>query len=612
MVRTDVQIYSDIIQNILNVGNKYKCQKENMISNQNLRISLQKFNNGVSFRSAFCAFNNLILSSSTSQNMNERDVKIITDKVNTWINAFKALNVNSAAGYIYFITVLQNIKAVIKVPRDSVYIYDAMLEYFACVSCINNLRYFIPNFMGGLGIFLCSPSQNSTTLCDYNSSSKNTPFCIYEKVEGQTFEQYVKKVDTDFSDFLEVFIQVLIALEVAQREYSFTHYDLHGENVIIKTIDNTNGSFSYKVPLDNCVYEITPRKSIAVIIDYGMCSYNYEGKIYGQPVNYGQINNFGSMNLGYDMYRLLIYIYDTSERLHRKLVRDNPGNPPLNKYGKMRELFRFYGNEDIYDVYNKTDGYTDAANEYCKRVITSNTGTFTPLSFLNWILDHHNFKDTSRLYVRKNPVRNIYTPLNSKTLKVQEDYKIYGIDKTEMGRRISALNPCFGKNNFSYLFLIYNIYLAEKYKLPLSTINDMKDRKIKFGVLLLKIDAVMLTKYVNIQIPERSDRDVITTLNNFIRTSNIEKSNRVVLTQTLQTFSIYLNFVKKLDPYLKCLYMIRELKNESSYITYVSFYTEWENDFLSSRIYNLYANNLDIINRSVRWLKCIEDFLAVI
>ena len=541
--------------------------------------------------------------------MNEHVIKIITDKINGWVKKFDNMNFNSANGYIYFAVVLQNIKVVIKIPKNFNNYHDSILEYFVCVSCLNNLRYFIPNFMGGLGIFLCSPSKNSSMLCNYNAVVKNTPYCIYEKVEGKTFEYHVQKVDTDFSDFLEVFIQVLIALEVAQREYSFTHYDLHGENVIVKEIDNTDGSLSYKVPLDNYIYEITPKKSIAVIIDYGLSSYKYDGKIYGQPTSYKSINNFGIMNSGYDMYRLLIYIYDVSERIHRKNVRDNPGNPPANQYEKMRELFRFYTNKDIYDVYNKTDGYIDASYEYCKRVIKSDTGTFTPLSFLNWILEDNDFKDIARLYVSKNPYRNVYTPLNSQTLKVQEDSKIYLTKAEDITDRILSLNSCFGKNDYSYLFLTYNIYLAEKYNLSVTIINDMKYRINRFKNLFLEIDATMLRKYVNITIPHSSDADVIATLNGFITNSKLVQSHRIVLRQSSQVFSIYLNFVKKLNPYLKCLYLIRELRSE---LSNVNFYNEWETEFLSSRIYNLYANNLDIINRAVRWLNCVEDFLIVI
>ncbi len=39
--------------------------------------------------------------------------------------------------------------------------------------------------------------------------------------------------ELSFKEFLDIFAQILVALEIGQNKYKFCHYDLHTDNVII-------------------------------------------------------------------------------------------------------------------------------------------------------------------------------------------------------------------------------------------------------------------------------------------------------------------------------------------------------------------------------------------
>ena len=58
--------------------------------------------------------------------------------------------------------------------------------------------------------------------------------------------------EINFNQWLLIFIQTLLGLEVAQREVRFTHFDLHPGNLMIRKKDN----FNYTIPLDINTYYI--------------------------------------------------------------------------------------------------------------------------------------------------------------------------------------------------------------------------------------------------------------------------------------------------------------------------------------------------------------------
>ena len=123
--------------------------------------------------------------------------------------------------------------------------YPALFnEYFVTMYGLNFLRFKIPTF--------------------------NFSYSFYKKNQLISFKQeYSEGEDLSFflthcsmDDFYTVFLQIVISLEIAQKELLFTHYDLHLENILVESVDKP---FSMQVL--NKVYTFDKYK--VKIIDFG-------------------------------------------------------------------------------------------------------------------------------------------------------------------------------------------------------------------------------------------------------------------------------------------------------------------------------------------------------
>ena len=119
-----------------------------------------------------------------------------------------------------FFSNIEIILKTIKSNSESEAYIESLREYFIGYYFINNLRYKIPNYVYTLGIF------------SLKKNNKSSVYVAYEKIQGTNFY----KSTLDEQQFLECFIQLLIALEVGQREIGFCHFDLHYENIILRKI----------------------------------------------------------------------------------------------------------------------------------------------------------------------------------------------------------------------------------------------------------------------------------------------------------------------------------------------------------------------------------------
>jgi hypothetical protein len=173
-----------------------------------------------------------------------------------------------------------------------------MYEYYIGRQ-LNHLRQFVPNFALTFGGFQCAVMLYDRTdatanqvVREYNNNESYRPkrmddFCspssgflwdqremkqytITEKVTpGTSLHQYARRATLEELAFaLE---QVLCALQFAQEQMQFTHYDLHSQNVIMQELPNPVVML-YNLSGDesdvNRVVAV-PAKALWVMIDYG-------------------------------------------------------------------------------------------------------------------------------------------------------------------------------------------------------------------------------------------------------------------------------------------------------------------------------------------------------
>jgi len=124
-------------------------------------------------------------------------------------------------------------------------------------------------------------SSDSYSNEDYISKIKNLPIQLLfiEKLEG-TLEDYL--LDEDFKEevLLSCLFQIAFSLHYLQKNYEFTHNDLHINNIMFSY---TEKKYLY-YKMNNKYFKIPTHGRIFKIIDFGRAIFTYKNKIFMNDV----------------------------------------------------------------------------------------------------------------------------------------------------------------------------------------------------------------------------------------------------------------------------------------------------------------------------------------
>lgn len=151
-------------------------------------------------------------------------------------------------------------------------------EYFIGSFAMNKLAMSIPNF-----IFTFGKSSDNKEL-------------FTEFVEGITLIDFITSVKFNMNTYISILIQVAFALEIAQKECLFTHYDLSPNNIVLVEL-KTPAVFQYKIK-NNLMYSVET-KFVPVIIDFQRSHAVVEGIKY----SYKDLVSFSKIQ---DLFMLLV------------------------------------------------------------------------------------------------------------------------------------------------------------------------------------------------------------------------------------------------------------------------------------------------------------------
>jgi serine/threonine protein kinase len=530
----------------------------------------QKFVSGSDMKAVLCLFDTLFLSA-TKKNRREKGLYNLSTHIQQWVTKMEKLPVKSTEGFVYITDIFsEDIQVVVKVPRLDSGFESMVREYFIGVKSLNKLRYLIPSFVYTLGSFMYPKPTKTGKLC--NGGSKKTAFVMYEKIPGDSIQKLLMNKEINFDQWLLIFVQILLGLEVAQREVRFTHFDLHAGNVMVRRKDN----FNYTVPLDTTSYHVNDPDLIPVIIDFGFATSYIDGRYIGSFdfARYGMLN---FMVQGYDMYKFMIYSIAYA-------------NDPSLKQDIMN-LFQFYGNDDPYNIVKKgSSGVSNATDKYCRDASFSQVANYTPLMFVEWIWKTYRHKLHPNITVSD---RLQYIPVRySSTIKEYDD--IFHYNQEGRDKAIALADECV-KLKPSYVMAKYNIKVLENYNKGLqspelaSRIKGM-NMYLNTSENLLTIDIAMLEKVFDIKIP--SQRKLTEIVDNLFSIT-IRHANPGDKRKAVQALDI-LVYQEKLNPYLQFYFTILELDLEDRF-------TEWIQLFKDSDIYQFYTKNLTQNERAIRW-----------
>ena len=219
--------------------------------------------------------------------------------------------IKSAHGFVIFSDFIKvKNKIVIKTPQTKEEIRNMLFEYYIGSRFINKLRYKTPNFMYTYGIFMCNPLINvtgnktsmSVNFC--NDNNKNNIYLLFEKIDGLNLHEYIMELKTEKSldNLVNCILQIILSLDIAQKEGQYSHNDLHVENVMLRTI-KTPIMYNYIIGKSKYKMELN---YIATIIDYGMNRFVENNIPLGVTVS-DTYNLYPFKNtVGTDLYKLLI------------------------------------------------------------------------------------------------------------------------------------------------------------------------------------------------------------------------------------------------------------------------------------------------------------------
>lgn len=264
-----------------------------------------------------------------------------TLKLREWLKDLKDYNSKGKQGIVFLGTFLDE-KIILKKSKASNFLENTLKDYFVGLYCVNNLRMECSMFTFTYGVLTINKGLNEMWIAT-------------EYVDGQTLKSLIKSLT--FDQFLNIFAQILIALEIGQDIYRFCHYDLHTDNIIIVDSDpQVYHLFKYDI--------IVKCRNKPVLIDFGMSSILVNDEVYiGQHSNESN-GIFPYLSPGYDPYIFLLF----SKQLANRSLRDG-----------IDKLFKFYGNINHKNYVN---------------TLKTISNKFTPLLFLEYLKNNFELEMT--------------------------------------------------------------------------------------------------------------------------------------------------------------------------------------------------------------------------
>lgn len=194
------------------------------------------------------------------------------NRLRIWIEIGKMFATASEAGVAFPASFAASTIYVIKTPKnhDPSLLHELFIGFYA----LNPLKKYVPNFMYVYGSIPCAFIRankgpiSSRNVCDKNGVYD---YLITENLEGTvSYNTWLNEKTTTSEEIQNVFVQILNALHLAWLYTKYTHYDLHGGNILIKKLDKPI-SIPYYLDLTKKNLYLTT-KIVAYIIDYGLSS----------------------------------------------------------------------------------------------------------------------------------------------------------------------------------------------------------------------------------------------------------------------------------------------------------------------------------------------------
>ena len=428
-------------------------------------------------------FNMVLLHHVDNDDSEELKLPYLDHSIVNLLNSFRLASLNETSeGY----ALLSNFKSIndmviIKTAKDKSDNLNILYEYFIGSIGINKLRNIIPNFTYTLAIFKCNPLPIQNSIIDTNefcsgNKSDSRFYVVYEKIAGESLDSFVKgmKTPSHVYKLISYLIQISLALQVAQQEINFTHYDLHSNNIILRKLPEP---IVVEYNINNKIYKIET-DAIPTIIDYGFSHFQYRGVQFGITDIQSLGINPTKMSKGYDLYKLFNFVLNF---VYQEDIKKKTG-----LFSHISWILDYYHDkEDPYGIYRAFKNSFSRSLEELQRAFSNGWKNFfavlpissrlyntEPLSFVQWMEKTH--PATFKKFIKLSDIE-YSKPTNNLLDSYQSKMDGRRIFKTDI---IDEIKDCdiLDTDHKSY---IINKYIVQEFKNILDRFGEyIKDKTI--------------------------------------------------------------------------------------------------------------------------------------
>lgn len=292
-----------------------------------------------------------------------------------WIETNVRLIGSGVGGNAYLADILQRLPVVIKKAKQGT-ITDLIHEAAITRLVLNSLRLQTSGFMYGYAMYR-ERLHSTNTFCFITERLGVSLIRYLQNYAGRPYSIHHGR------QFISFWMQILVNLEIAQTRSLFTHFDLHGENVLLRPTTQKLASLhvhQYTWDFDDVQFE-------PVIIDFGHSTVHFHGKTFGM----GQFPQYGMYTFpipGADMFKLLAYLYgnlrDLQGRLSKKRTKTN-----VDVWIQIMDIlwFQFYPAQ-IVRTLPLFDSRKNWRNDWFYNGTSTPLAVFTPLDMILFIEKH--------------------------------------------------------------------------------------------------------------------------------------------------------------------------------------------------------------------------------
>lgn len=461
-------------------------------------ILTKKYMNGSNLDMLKSMFNMVFLHHADKDEDDDLKLPYLDHSIVNLLNSFRLASLKNTSEGFALISNFKSINdmVIVKTARSKEDNLDILYEYFIGSMGINKLRNMVPNFCYTLGIFKCNPLPlddykiDTDKFCS-NDRSDSRFYVIYEKINGESLHSYCTnmKTDRDRDMLISYLIQIVLALQIAQREISFVHYDLHSDNIMIRKLP---APIVVEYKIDDKIYKVET-DAIPTIIDYGFSHFVYQGIPFGMKDIKSVEIVPTKTSKGYDLHKLLNFIMYSTFNVKLK-----------QSFKYLSWMLNYYENqEDSYGIYhafkNNDSKELDKAfaigwkNYFAVKSYNKKLYNDEPINFIHWL--ERVYPNTFKKFIKvsnseySNPDISIVDSYRAKI----EGKRIFNADMIDELKDCSILD----KDHKSY---IINKYIINEFKSIIDNFGDYISDKNSISTKIDRLDRSAernKTKYIN-------------------------------------------------------------------------------------------------------------------